>query len=673
MRPTRWIPALLTRTSTRPSSRVDRREGGRDARRVGDVGAHVADAVAGCRGAALSSATTRAPRLGKRRAIASPMPAARHTVTAWRLRSSMCVDILNRSGLRSEPIPEAINPSPRARSRAAPRARRRSSRGPTSSASASALGDSADQAISTVAKIEQSIESGQWEPAAQLVDYFMEEAKVVYVIYKVWIGGLRRLPARQGRDRRRVERGGRAARARCSRTRTARRSSRGRWDALGARGRRARQRAPRATTIDAPRTRSPQLDALREGWRQLHDRWRRLPGRAAHVRRAPLRRGRARGLLPARARAVPAGALQARSTSRERPYEETRLPQLVPLVRGDARPPLRPRAARRARRRGGRRPGRDRASTVRLGRPHAARRPVEGTRLARRGAVRVRRHAARSTTGPGTRRASATTAPTAASRSSLAGRALGPPGARRSTRRSTRDETSGPEPKKCTWTIYKTTRRDPGRGVRADRQDEAGMSWSVGAGSRAEGVVVTGAGGGIGRAVARAFADGGRAGLRGRRERGRARGARADAGRAGRTAPRRSTCATSPATSRSSAGRSTSSARSDVLANLRRSAHPPQRRRRGDRGGLGLPARRQPQGGLLPQPRGRADHARAGPRRADRSTSRRRAGGRAASAARSSTRRRRAGSSRCAAASRARTRRTGSPSTRSRRARSTRR
>jgi len=59
-------------------------------------------------------------------------------------------------------------------------------------------GDWADQAVSTVVKIEEELRAAgddfgltanRRENAAQLVDYFMEEAKVVYVVYKVWTAG----------------------------------------------------------------------------------------------------------------------------------------------------------------------------------------------------------------------------------------------------------------------------------------------------------------------------------------------------------------------------------------------------------------------------------------------------------------------------------------------------
>lgn len=59
-------------------------------------------------------------------------------------------------------------------------------------------GDWADQAVSTVTKAREALEdagdtfglkAGRRETAAQLVDYFMEEAKVVYLIYQVWTKG----------------------------------------------------------------------------------------------------------------------------------------------------------------------------------------------------------------------------------------------------------------------------------------------------------------------------------------------------------------------------------------------------------------------------------------------------------------------------------------------------
>ena len=68
-------------------------------------------------------------------------------------------------------------------------------------------GDWADQAISTAVKIEEELRAGgndlglaggRRENAAQLVDYYMEEAKVVYVVYRVWTTGFQEWLLEQG-------------------------------------------------------------------------------------------------------------------------------------------------------------------------------------------------------------------------------------------------------------------------------------------------------------------------------------------------------------------------------------------------------------------------------------------------------------------------------------------
>lgn len=50
-------------------------------------------------------------------------------------------------------------------------------------------GDWSEQAIGTTTKIQEAITGNDWEVASQLVDYWMEEAKVVYVVYQVWTQG----------------------------------------------------------------------------------------------------------------------------------------------------------------------------------------------------------------------------------------------------------------------------------------------------------------------------------------------------------------------------------------------------------------------------------------------------------------------------------------------------
>lgn len=131
-------------------------------------------------------------------------------------------------------------------------------------------GDWADQAISTTTKIREAVEQGRWEPAAQLVDYWMEEAKVCHLIYRVWSDGFDawladRVPAAE-RD------------AEVSRLRRLLAFPDGsafdpspRWAALGERAGALgnRLRGLEIERDDALRT----LDELREAWRQLHDRW----------------------------------------------------------------------------------------------------------------------------------------------------------------------------------------------------------------------------------------------------------------------------------------------------------------------------------------------------------------------------------------------------------------
>src|SRR5262245_49723024 len=50
-------------------------------------------------------------------------------------------------------------------------------------------GTPAELAVSTVERIEEAVRAGQWEVAAQLVDYFMEEAKVCRMVYVQWSEG----------------------------------------------------------------------------------------------------------------------------------------------------------------------------------------------------------------------------------------------------------------------------------------------------------------------------------------------------------------------------------------------------------------------------------------------------------------------------------------------------
>lgn len=132
-------------------------------------------------------------------------------------------------------------------------------------------GDWPDQANPTVQKIEEGITEGRWEQAAELVDYFMEEAKVCHVIYGLWFRRFVEWLGEQGVSQEELN-------AELERLRRLMAfpdgepfESSGRWEALGARAGSLGNRL-RAAEI-APAEAIRELDELREQWRQLHDRW----------------------------------------------------------------------------------------------------------------------------------------------------------------------------------------------------------------------------------------------------------------------------------------------------------------------------------------------------------------------------------------------------------------
>ena len=211
--------------------------------------------------------------------------------------------------------------------------------------------------------------AGQWEVAAQLIDYWMEEAKVVYVIYQVWDEGfvafLRARACRRTRSQAEIERVARAARLPGRQRRSRRRA---RWEALGDRRPGCSRTGCARFEITAEEALAA-LDELREGWRQLHDRGADFQAGHAHVRRAD---GSARPRSRRRTRSCSSRTSQERYGPfdiRETPVRGDALPQPLPLVRGDARPPRRAGPQRRHGGRRARRPLRDQLRSVRLGRP----------------------------------------------------------------------------------------------------------------------------------------------------------------------------------------------------------------------------------------------------------------------------------------------------------------
>ena len=128
-----------------------------------------------------------------------------------------------------------------------------------------------EQARSTVERVEEAVAAGQLEVAAQLVDYFMEEAKVCHNVYQVWVDGFERWLAGRGVPEDEL----RAERVRLDALLAFPDGSPfeplPRWQALGERAG-ALAAGLRGMALDEAPARA-RLDELREGWRQLHDRW----------------------------------------------------------------------------------------------------------------------------------------------------------------------------------------------------------------------------------------------------------------------------------------------------------------------------------------------------------------------------------------------------------------
>jgi hypothetical protein len=142
------------------------------------------------------------------------------------------------------------------------------------------LGPWADQALPTLAVAREAmaeagdefgLKAGRREVAAQLVDYFMEEAKVVYLIYEVWTDGFLGFLAGRGvPDAERAAELDRLAALLAYPDGTPLDPTT-RWEALGERAGRLgnRIRAYRISVAEA----AAEMDELGQDWRMLHDRY----------------------------------------------------------------------------------------------------------------------------------------------------------------------------------------------------------------------------------------------------------------------------------------------------------------------------------------------------------------------------------------------------------------
>ena len=132
-------------------------------------------------------------------------------------------------------------------------------------------GGTEELVVSTVAKIEEAVAAGQWEVAAQLVDYFMEEAKVCHLVYTTWSEGFEVWLRDNGVEAEELA----LERERLDRVLAAEDGSpfapHQAWSNLGARAGRLGNdlRGMQVGSAEAP----GRVADLADAWRELHDRW----------------------------------------------------------------------------------------------------------------------------------------------------------------------------------------------------------------------------------------------------------------------------------------------------------------------------------------------------------------------------------------------------------------
>jgi hypothetical protein len=131
-------------------------------------------------------------------------------------------------------------------------------------------GDWVEQATSTTRRVHEAIDSGQWEVTAELVDYWMEEANVCFVIYDVWLEGFDAWLETKGVARAEIERELERLNVLLAFPDGVPYDRVGRWTKLG--GRAGEFGALLRSYQLGPEDAHAAMDELLEHWRQLHDR-----------------------------------------------------------------------------------------------------------------------------------------------------------------------------------------------------------------------------------------------------------------------------------------------------------------------------------------------------------------------------------------------------------------
>ena len=130
------------------------------------------------------------------------------------------------------------------------------------------IGDWQDQTIGTYVKIGEAIREGDWDHAADLADYFVDEANVCFTLYRQWVNDLRGFLADNGMDADELAATDADVQSKLTTPEGDAWNAHRHWDSFRTHQRNLLKHIYRAETGEALET----LDVMKETWRQTHDR-----------------------------------------------------------------------------------------------------------------------------------------------------------------------------------------------------------------------------------------------------------------------------------------------------------------------------------------------------------------------------------------------------------------
>ncbi len=130
------------------------------------------------------------------------------------------------------------------------------------------IGDWQDQTIGTYVKIGEAIREGDWDHAADLADYFVDEANVCFTLYRQWVNDLRGFLADNGMDAEELAAVDADVQSKLTTPEGNPWNAHRHWDSFRTHQRNLLKHIYRAETDEALET----LDVMKDVWRQTHDR-----------------------------------------------------------------------------------------------------------------------------------------------------------------------------------------------------------------------------------------------------------------------------------------------------------------------------------------------------------------------------------------------------------------